>query len=121
MVKQVDVVVIDDDEGIRWIFQQALGLCNLSCLTVGDGAQGVKDVIRCNPRLVIVDVKLGAMNGFEVVRQIRQTNTDVKILFVTGYRETITEGWAAEENILGVLEKPFNVTELLEIITEIFG
>lgn len=42
MVKQVDVVVIDDDEGIRWIFQQALGLCNLSCLTVGDGAQGLK-------------------------------------------------------------------------------
>lgn len=121
MVEQVDVVVIDDDEGIRWILQQALALCNLNCHTVSDGLQGIRDVIRYNPRLVIVDIKLGAMNGFEVVRLIRQTNTDVKILFVTGYREIITEVWAGGENILGVLEKPFNITELLGMITEVFG
>lgn len=120
-MKQVDVVVIDDNEGIRWIFQQALALCNLSCLSVSDGIQGIKDVIRYNPRLVIVDIKLGAMNGFEVVRLIRQTNTDVKILFVTGYRETITtEEWAGDENILGVLEKPFDITDLLGMITKVF-
>lgn len=114
----VDVVIIDDDEGIRWIMRQALSLCNLSCSTVGDAAQGISAVSRCHPRLAIVDIKLGAMNGLEVAQLIRQVHDDVKILFVTGYREMMADQVETGKNIVGVLEKPFNVDELLRLVGE---
>ena len=113
----VDVVIIDDDEGIRWILQQALTVCNFSCSAVEGAMQGIDAVSRYHPRLAIVDIKLGAMNGFEVARQIRRIHDGVKVLFVTGYREAITEQVKEEDNVIGVLDKPFNVMELLQLVT----
>lgn len=110
-------MVIDDDEGILWILQQALAVCNLSCSVVNDARQGINLVSRFNPRLVIVDIKLGAVNGFEVARLIRQINAHVKILFMTGYKEAITEKIEVGDNVVGMLEKPFNVVELLQLVT----
>lgn len=115
-MSRVDVVVIDDDEGIRWILQQALALCNFSCCAVGGALQGIDAVNRYHPRLAVVDIKLGAVNGFEVARRIRRIHDEVKILFVTGYREALTEQVEAEDNVIGVLEKPFNVMELLQLV-----
>ena len=121
-MREVDVVVIDDNEGICWIFQQTLALCNLSCIPVTDAMEGFRAVIRYRPHLAVIDIKLGAMNGFEVARLIRRENRDVKILFITGYREALAAGTEIEdENILGILEKPFNILSLLEMIAEIFG
>lgn len=120
-VKKVDVVVIDDNEGICWILQQALALCNLDCLAAGDGPRGVENVARYDPRLVIIDIKLGSMNGFEVARLIRRTHPEVKILYVTGYQETISTGerfW--DKNILGILGKPFELAHLLELVNGVF-
>ena len=117
-MNQVDVVIIDDDEGIRWILQQALDMCNLSCSAVSDAVQGINAVSRFHPRLAIVDIKLGAVNGFEVARLIRRMYDDVKILFMTGYREAITEQLEVGDNVIGVLEKPFNVAELLQLVTK---
>lgn len=120
-MKQIDVVVIDDNEGICWVFRQALALRNLGCLAVSDGAQGIEQVIRHRPRLVIIDIKLGAMNGFEVARRIRQSNIDAQVLFVTGYSEAIAaEEWAGDKNILGVLEKPFDINDFLATVGEVF-
>jgi DNA-binding NtrC family response regulator len=115
-------VAIDDNEGICWILRQALALRNLDCLSVSDGVQGIENVIRYRPRLVIVDIKLGAMNGFEVARRIRQNNIDTKILFVTGYSEAIAdEEWSRDDdNVLGILEKPFDVDDLLGMVAEVF-
>lgn len=117
-MNQVDIVIIDDDEGIRWILQQTLGMCNLSCSAVSDAVQGINAVRRFHPRLAIVDIKLGAVNGFEVARLIRQMYDDVKILFMTGYKEVITEQAEVGDNVIGVLEKPFNVAELLQLVTK---
>lgn len=120
-MKKVDVVVIDDNEGICWILQQALALCNLYCLAASDGLQGVEDVARYDPHLVIIDIKLGAMNGFEVARLIRRTHPEVKILFVTGYEEAISTGERfRDENILGILGKPFDLAHLLELVNGVF-
>ena len=43
---------------------------------------------------------------------------DVKILFMTGYKEVITEQAEVGDNVIGVLEKPFNVAELLQLVTK---
>jgi two-component system response regulator (stage 0 sporulation protein F) len=116
-VKRVDVVIIDDDEGIRWVLQQTLEMGNFSCVAVNNAIQGINTVMNCHPRLAIVDIKLGAVNGFKVARMIRQIYDDVKILFMTGYKEAITEPIEVD-NVVGVLEKPFDVEELLQLVAK---
>jgi DNA-binding response OmpR family regulator len=91
---------------------------NFSCIAVSNAMQGINTVMNFRPRLAIVDIKLGAVNGFEVARMIRQIYNDVKILFMTGYKEAITEQVEVNDNVIGVLEKPFNVEELLQLVTK---
>jgi two-component system, OmpR family, KDP operon response regulator KdpE len=117
-VSEVDVVVIDDDEGVRWVLQQMLAVQNISCSAARNGPEGISVVSRQKPRLAIVDIKLGAMNGLDVARSICKDNRDLKILFVTGYNETIKGKVEPELPVLGIVEKPFDVAELLRLVRQ---
>lgn len=115
---RVDVVVIDDDEGIRWVLQELLAAQNISCLAACSGQEGLQLVSGHKPALVILDIKLGAMNGLEVARCIRKKDRNAKILFITGYKETIEGKVEAGIPVVGVIEKPFNITMLLQQVQQ---
>ncbi len=114
----MDVVVIDDDEGVRWVLQQALAVQNISCSAARNGPEGINAVSRQKPRLAIVDIKLGAMNGLDVARLICKIDRNLKILFVTGYNEVIKGMVEPGLPVLGIVEKPFNVAELLQLVRQ---
>ncbi len=119
-MSKVDVVVIDDDAGIRWVLQEILSLRNISCQVAGSGLEGLQLVSRHEPRLAIVDIKLGAMNGLDVARRIHANNPDTQILFITGYLETITGKIDQDIPLLGVMEKPFNLEEMIRLVESAF-
>jgi two-component system, response regulator, stage 0 sporulation protein F len=114
----VDVLIIDDDEGIRWVLQELLATQNLSCIAARSGQEGLQLFSRHEPALVIVDIKLGAMNGLEVAQRIHEKDRNMKILFITGYKETIEGKVDAGIPVVGVIEKPFNVKVLLRQVLQ---
>lgn len=115
---KVDVVVIDDDEGIRWVLQELLATQNISCHAAQNGQEGLQLVSRHRPTLAIIDIKLGAMNGLEVAQRIFEKNQNVKVLFITGYRETIEGKVDVDIPVVGIIEKPFNVVQLLKQVQQ---
>jgi DNA-binding NtrC family response regulator len=117
-VSRIDVVVIDDDEGVCWVLQQVLAVENISCSPARSGPEGISIVSSQRPRLAIVDIKLGAMNGLDVAREICKIDRDLKVLFITGYNETIKGKVEVGLPVLGIMEKPFDVAELLRLVRE---
>ena len=115
-VENVDVVIIDDDAGMRWVLREMLSTQGISCSLARSGPEGLGLVARQRPRLAIVDIKLGAMNGLEVARRICRDFSQVKILFVTGYKETINGKIDPDLPVIGIIEKPFDVNHLLSLV-----
>ncbi len=115
-MENVDVVVIDDDAGVGWVLQEILATERITCSLASNGPEGLELIGRHQPRLAIVDIKLGAMNGLEVARCIGDNFDRVEILFVTGYKETINGKVDPDLPVLGIIEKPFDVPELLGLI-----
>jgi two-component system, response regulator, stage 0 sporulation protein F len=113
-MNRVDVVIIDDDEGIRWVLQELLVAQGISCMAARNGQEGLQQVFRYRPALAIVDIKLGAMNGLEVAQCIHENDQNVKILFITGYKETIEGKVNGDIPVVGIVEKPFNINLLLQ-------
>lgn len=113
---KVDVVVIDDDDGVRWVLQQVLSLDNITCSAACSGPEGIRQVKKHRPRLAIVDIKLGSMNGLDVARSIHKICDQIKILFVTGYNETIKGKVDPYLPVIDVVEKPFDVNGLLRLV-----
>lgn len=118
---RLDVVAIDDDDSIRWLLGELLSLAGVSYALAGSGAQGLRLVSQHRPQLVIADVKLGGMDGLEVARRVNQALPQTEIILVTGYSETARELSDEIPGVRRVLDKPFDINELLELITEIVG
>lgn len=112
----VDVVVVDDDESVRWVIEQTLDLANISYASASNGVRGIQIIEEHAPSLAIIDVKLGAMNGLDVVRSIKDS-VNTKVLLVTGYANTIADKLSGLP-VLGVLEKPFDIQDLLTIVQQ---
>lgn len=115
-MEQVDVVVIDDDEGILWFLQEMLSLYEISYKVANNGAKGLKLLAKYCPKLAVIDVKLGSMTGLEVARKLKPLAPDTQILFMTGYRNVVPPEVMAELPVLAVLEKPFEVNDFLQVI-----
>lgn len=113
---RIDVVVVDDDDSVRWVIEQTLELAGISYASASNGALGISLIEKHMPSLAIVDVKLGAMSGLDVVRSISHLGK-TRVLLVTGYANTI-EDKVSGLPVLGILEKPFDIQNLLGIVQQ---
>lgn len=65
--------------------------------------------------LVFLDITIPLMNGYELARELKKINPEVKICFVSGYDKHIVEGIP----YIGYLEKPYNISDVQKIIWKI--
>ncbi len=115
----IDVVLIDDDDNVRWILQEILSMENISHRAAGTGPEGLDLIKEHKPHLAILDVKLGTMSGLDVAKKIPDICSYTKILFITGYSEVIKEKVDNYQYVAGVIEKPFNISEFLKTVKDI--
>ena len=85
----------------------------LSALT---SDEGLKLVILSRPDLVLLDVALPGMNGFEVLKRIRAINPAIGVIMVTGNTDSQLVREALELGALAYVDKPFDLTYLRRVV-----
>ncbi|MBD5247192.1 MAG: response regulator transcription factor [Barnesiella sp.] len=95
------------------IVSETLQRDGFEVLTAGDGEDGLKKFTRHGADLIIADVMMPRMDGFEMGRRIRQIDRNVPLLFLTAKSEIddIVEGFELGGN--DYLKKPFKMLELI--------
>jgi len=109
------VLVVDDDEAQRELIRTVLGRAGFSTVDAADGEQAMAAARRHQPRLVVLDVRLPDVSGYEVCRELRdEFGNGLSIVFLSGER---TEGFDRAAGLLvgadDYLVKPFSPDELL--------
>ena len=112
------ILVVDDDLGTRLSISDYLELSGYSVITANDGQDGLRMVEECHPNLIVTDIVMPRMNGYELVRQVRQ-KPKFRLLPVI----LLTARTKTQERILGYqsgcdlyLPKPFELEELAAAI-----
>jgi two-component system OmpR family response regulator len=107
------VLVVDDDEFIRDLTSSALRIAGFVTTTSGSGLDALATIERQRPDLVVLDVGLPGVDGFEVCRRLRASGDQTPVVFLTA-RD------ADEDKISGFtkggddyLTKPFSLEELV--------
>jgi CheY-like chemotaxis protein len=106
----LSILVIDDDPDVRGFIADALEDQGYRVRQAADGREGLAEVERGRPDLVIVDFIMPGMSGADVARKIRAKLPDQPILFVSGYSETDAVKRTAPDAPL--LAKPFRADAL---------
>ena len=112
------LLVIDDDERLVSLVRDYLEPHGFRMEAAHEGPAGISAVARVRPDLVILDIMLPGMDGFEVCRRIRETSA-VPILMLTARGEDTDRIVGLELGADDYLPKPFNPRELLARIRAI--
>jgi DNA-binding NarL/FixJ family response regulator len=98
MTKPIAVLLADDHaivtEGLRLVLTPTLNVIG----TVSDGRALVNAAAELNPDVIVVDVSMPLLNGIEAAREIRKTDPDVKIVFLSMHADLV---YAAEAFLAG--------------------
>jgi two-component system response regulator RegA len=99
------LLIADDDVAFRNLLARALELRGFIVTAVGSVAEALTHTA-CSPAFAVLDLRLGAGNGLELVGPLRQARPDIRILMLTGYGNIATAVAAVKEGAVDYLAKP---------------
>jgi two-component system, OmpR family, response regulator MtrA len=106
------ILLVEDDPSIREVTAIGLGAAGFEVITATDGVEGLER-FRADPfDLVLLDVMLPRLDGYEVCRQIRRTST-VPVVMLTARADTMDVVVGLEAGADDYVRKPFEVPELI--------
>jgi two-component system chemotaxis response regulator CheY len=109
------VLIVEDDDGIRDLVDLVLSSAGYEILTAPDGAAALQVVGTVHPDLVLLDMRMPVMDGWEFARRYRAgPEPHAPIVVMTAARDAAQR--AAEIDANGFLGKPFDVGELLALV-----
>ncbi|MGB8604406.1 PAS domain-containing protein [Bradyrhizobium sp.] len=111
------VLVVEDEPVVRGVILEMLGEQGYRTLEAVDGPSGLR-ILRTNERidLLVTDVGLPGMNGRQVADQARETRPELRILFITGYAESVAISNGFLQPGMEMITKPFDLDHLAQRI-----
>lgn len=107
------ILLVEDDPTLAMIISETLQRDGFAVTTADDGEAGLSRYARDGADLIIADVMMPKMDGFDMARSIRRLAPDVPLIFLTARSEIgdIVEGFESGAN--DYLKKPFKMLELI--------
>ena len=107
------VLVIDDEKDVPYSFQRVLAEEPVEVVGVGSGEEGLKHLRKLPVDLVLLDVRIGAENGLEILRQIRKEHPRQLVIVMTAHGTAQTAIEAMKHGAFDYILKPFDVPEMI--------
>ena len=111
--RQETVLVVEDDPSLRLGLQKALRSAGFRVRVANTGPEGMEAALAERPDLVLLDVMLPGMNGFEICEELRRCDADLPIILVTAKGEEQDKVRGLRLGADDYVVKPFGVSELL--------
>jgi nitrogen regulation protein NR(I) len=110
------LLLIDDETDVQYSFRRIFESPDIELATASSGEEGLKLIPKFKPDLVLMDVRMGGISGLETLRRIRQMDSKLLVILMTGYGTTQTTIEAMKLGAYDYLLKPFDVPKLKETI-----
>ena len=112
MKKSRHIMIVDDEPEIRRLLKRTLELEGYGVTSAEDGNSALATMEECQPDLVMLDIVMPGLNGFQVLNLIRE-HSDVPIIMLTGRCEVTSLRDALVLGADDFIRKPFHTKELL--------
>ena len=111
------VLVVDDDPEVLRFVETVLADEGFEAVAAADGSDALRRLGERAFDLLLTDIRMPGMDGFELVRRARQSHPDVRVLFMSGY----SREYRIDPNRDDFVAKPFRPRQLLGCVYEILA
>jgi two-component system chemotaxis response regulator CheY len=108
------ILVIDDDPAILATVTDILEFEGYLVQQAANGAEGLALLDQARPALVLLDMRMPVLNGWDFARIVHERGMDLPILVMTAAQDA--KRWAAEVGAAGYVAKPFDLMGLLNAV-----
>ncbi len=117
------VLVVDDSATQAHVLRTILERGGLDVSIASSGEEGVSEACRLHPDLVLMDVVMPGMNGFQATRQLRRDSAtaDIPVIMVTTKDQETDREWGLRQGARDYLVKPVDADLLLEKVASILN
>ena len=109
---QYKILIVDDDENICELLRLYLEKDGFDTVVAGDGEQAVEYATKYSPDLILLDIMLPKLDGWQVCREIRKTS-ETPIIMLTAKGETFDKILGLELGADDYVSKPFDTKEVI--------
>ena len=116
------VLVVEDDSALRSLMTLMLENLGYNVIVAanGDEALTLVEIQGVRPEVVLTDVVMPGMNGWELAERLRKTVPAMPIVFMSGYTHEIIVHHGVAEADLEFIQKPFGISDLADKLTKVF-
>lgn len=119
MAKNAKILLVEDDKSIRDLYELKLTKSGFAVLTAEDGGKGLDAAQKELPDLILLDVMMPVMNGFEVLKKLRKDDAtkDIPVVILSNYGEMdqVTQGFlvGATDYLIKAEHTPSDVVDIV--------
>jgi two-component system alkaline phosphatase synthesis response regulator PhoP len=114
------ILIVEDDPGIRLILQDSLYSQGYHVIAAADGQEGLTKALESKPDLIVLDVMLPLLDGFEVCKRVRKEGLTSPIMMLTVRDEELDKVLGLEVGADEYVTKPFSLKEVSARIKALF-
>ena len=112
---------MDDDYAVRDSLELFLTMKGMDVLAYGDGQQLLDNEQNVLPHLLILDIHMPEMDGFELVTQLRQRGIDAPVILMSGLGDRSIELRAENSGVAAFFDKPIDPHALFQKVVQLIG
>lgn len=112
-MESISVLVVDDEPGIALLCERVLSRAGYDVTSETDPRVAIEDLQHKRLDLLVVDIRMPEVDGFDVISRAQMVQPDVAVLVMTGFGTVETAIRALRQGVDGLLLKPFNKSEEL--------
>jgi len=115
------VLIVDDEEFVRQLIQIKLKFCGIETVEAGNGVEAIEKAVSERPDLILLDVMMPKMNGFETCQRLKanKETSHIPIIMLTARGDPSAKERGENAGALEYLTKPFSPQKLAERVLEI--
>jgi two-component system response regulator (stage 0 sporulation protein F) len=114
-------LLVDDEETIRYVLREALVSDGYSVDIAADAFQALDHFKLNQYDLIITDIKMHGMDGIQLIREIKKSDSHLKVIIITAYGSLETVKEAAKLGVVEMIGKPFKIQEIKDVIVRMFN
>jgi DNA-binding response OmpR family regulator len=119
--EKIYVLIIEDEKNIGEVLEEMLSTAGFNVTCVTTGKEGVELFKKKKFDLVITDLGIPKMSGWEVAGQIKSINPSTPVILSTGWGLKFDPAKMKSQNVDQVIKKPFHQKQVLETISGLLG
>ena len=115
------ILVVDDEEALRTVLSGELVSAGYDVAVAGDGDEAITSVQNKKFDLVLLDIKMPKVDGFEVLKFIKKTYPTMKVIMLTGFADLKNAIESKKHGAEDLVSKPYDLVDLLTTIERVLS